>query len=170
MRNTIIAAAALLALAAPATAAPVEWDCDTPGGSFSELAQAQSGPAYHVRGSISWQRSYRNSDYVPSAQLRIDNADRSRSIAVRMGQQPGAERIELAVASGNRDEPERRAVGTAASEEAVPFEIEVAASGAATVTFGTQRLALQVDLGPGARIAAICSTGEFLFRDLDFGG
>jgi hypothetical protein len=157
-------------MAAPAAAAPVEWDCDTPGGAFSELAQVQGGPAYHVRGTVSWQRSHADSRYLPSAQVRIENGDRSRSIAVRLVLAPRAERIESSVESRNGGEPQRRTVGTAASEEAVPFEIEVAASGQAIVTLGGERVTLQVDLGPGARIAATCSTGEFLFRTLDFGG
>ena len=35
-----------------AMAAPLYYDCDTNEGSYSELAQIQSGPNYHVRGTI----------------------------------------------------------------------------------------------------------------------
>lgn len=151
-------------------ATPLQWACDTPEGAYSELAQVQAGPAYRVRGAVSWLQSRSHRRWAPSAQVRIENGERSRSIAVRVSGVHGQPQFALEVESSNGGETSRQALATAARDQAVPFEIQVSATGQAVVTIGGQSATAQVDLGPGARVTAVCSTGEFLFTGLDFGG
>ncbi len=76
MRLTIgLGAAAAFLLAQAAVAAPVDYDCDTPTGSFSQLIQTQAGPAYHVLATLTplqWR------DGFGSAGSRLPRAGGSR--------------------------------------------------------------------------------------------
>jgi hypothetical protein len=103
MRSMIGLCGALLSVAAAdaARAAPVNYDCDTPAGSYSELSQVQAGPAYHVRGTITALQWRDDRRWSAVGQVRIETSDRSRSIAVRMVRPRGAEHAEVDVTVNN---------------------------------------------------------------------
>lgn len=163
-------ALSLIAAAEAATAAPVNYDCDTPAGSFSELSQVQAGPAFHVRGTITplqW-RDHRR--WAPLGQVRIETSDRSRSIAVRVIRPRGAERAEFDIAVDNGSGVVSSELGSLALNEALSFDISLIANGDTVVQIGAERRSYRLDLGRNVQVSAVCSTGEFLFRELDLGG
>ena len=66
-------------------------------------------------------------------------------------------------------EPITDRVGDVGLNEALAFDLSVLASGDAVVTLGSERKVVHLDLGRNAKVSVICSTGEFLFGDLDWG-
>lgn len=172
MRATMgmMAAALVLAAQGAAAAAPVAYDCDTGDGHFSELSQVQAGPAYHVRGTITPLRWGADRQYAPSAQARLENGDRSRSIAVRLVRAPGVPRANASIEVEGGGSPQPLVLAWVALNEALPFEISLSASGEGAVLVGTERRTFRLDLGPNAKVSVVCSTGDFLFGELDLGG
>jgi hypothetical protein len=170
MRGLSALAALLLLAPGAAMAAPVKWECDTAAGAYSELSQVQPGPAYRVRGTMKWAQSRVDRHYAPSAQVRIDNAGATRWVGVQMLAAPRAARISLGVRLHNGGETQDVALGTAGLNEVVPFEISVSPAGEIALSIGTERRTAQVDIGPGATVSAVCSTGEFEFATIDLGG
>lgn len=170
MRGFSILAAALLVAPGAATAAPVKWACDTPGGHYSELSQIQAGPVYRVAGTMKWAQSYADRRYAPAANIRIQSADGTRWIGVNMLAAARASRIMFGVRVQNGGEPQDETLGTAAINEVVPFEVSVSPAGEIVMSIGGQRRTAQVNIGPGATVSATCSTGEFEFGTIDLGG
>jgi len=170
MRATMAMAAAGLMLAAgsAAAAAPLTYDCDTNEGSFSELSQVQAGPAYHVRGTITPLRWAEDRRWAPSAQARLENG--SRSIAVRIMRAPREPQATFSIEVTDGGEPQTTVLGRVGLNEALPFDLSLAASGDAAVQVGTERRTFHLDLGPNAKASVVCSTGDFLFGELDLGG
>ena len=174
MRLTIRMAglAAAMLLAQAATAAPVDYDCDTPIGDFSQLIQTQAGPAYHVQGTIKplqW-RDDPDQRWAPLGQVRLMNADGSRSIAVRVARNPGAARGVVSVMLWNGGPPQSTAMGDVGLNEALPFELRALPSGDVVIIVRGQQQVFHLDLGRSGKVEATCSTGEFLFGGLDLGG
>jgi hypothetical protein len=164
-------AAGLFLATAGAAAPPLSYDCDTNEGSFSQLAQDQPGPAYRVRGTITPLQSRTHERFLPSAQVRLESRDRTHGIAVQLVSLRRDDHFDIVVAlgGGTSANRERTPAGTARMNEAVPFDMTVSARGDAVVTVGSERLTFLVDLGPGARLYVICSTGEFDFQNLEWG-
>jgi hypothetical protein len=174
MRLTMgtMSVAAALRRAGPAAGAPVDYNCDTAIGSYSQLVQTQAGPGYHVQGTITpltW-RDDPERRWAPVGGVRLFNGDGTRSIAVRIGRQPATAggRIEVILRTGG--EPQTTLLGDVGLNEALPFELQLLPSGDAVVVVRGQRHVFHLDLGRNAKVEATCSTGEFLFGGLDFGG
>ena len=174
MRLTITMAgiATAMLFAQRAIAAPVDYACDTPIGSYSQLVQTQAGPAYHVQGTITplqW-RDDPERRWAPVGQVRLFNGDDTRSVALRIGRQPGAARGRIEVRLEAGGEPRTTLLGDLGLNEALPFEVQLLPSGDAVVVVRGQRHVFRLDLGRNAKVEATCSTGEFLFGGLDLGG
>jgi len=172
MRLTIgmMGVVAATLLAQTAVAAPVDYDCDTPAGSFSEISQVQVGPAVHVRGTITALQWREDRRWSPLGQVRVENGDRTRSIAVRVVRIPRQARATFDVTVQTGGEPQTTRLGEVALNEAVPFELQLLPSGDAIAVVGGERRVFRLDLGRNVKIKTICSTGEFLFGGLDLGG
>ena len=174
MRKTMsFAGIAVAMLFAPsANAAPVDYNCDTPIGSYSQLVQAQAGPAYRVQGSLTpltW-RDDPDRQWAPVGQVRLESSDGARWISLGIGRQPNAARgrIEVRVQAGDGRRP--TVLGEVGLNEAMPFALQSSPSGEAVVIVGGERHVFRIELGSNGKVEATCSTGEFLFRGVDFGG
>ncbi len=66
-------------------------------------------------------------------------------------------------------EPQTTLFGDVGLNEALPIELQALPSGDAVVVVRGERHVFHLDLGRNAKVEASCSTGEFLFRGLDFG-
>ena len=165
---TLLAGFGLLG-ASGAQAAPIHYDCDTNEGSFSVIEQVEAGPVYHVRGSITPLQWRTHERWLASAQIRLENADGSRSIAVQVIRAPSAERADFGVQSRNGGEPSTIGLGQVGLNEHLPFDLSVLPSGDAVVIMGAERRVFHLDLGRNAKMSVLCSTGEFEFGDLDWG-
>ena len=152
-----------------AIAAPVDYDCDTPAGSFSELSQTQAGPAYQLRGSITPRQWRDDRRWASVGQIRLENGDRSRSIALKVVRQPRTAQAAIEVTLQSGGEPRTETLGAVALNQAVPFELRLDPAGEGVVVMGGQRRAFHLDVGPNAKVQVICSTGEYLFSGFDFG-
>ena len=168
--TAISTAGLLLAAAEAALAAPMSYDSDTAAGSFSELSQVQDGPAYHVRGTITPLQWREHERWLASGQVRLETGDGSRSIAVQVIRPRGAERASFAITVDSGNRPITTTIGEVGLNEAVPFDVTLFPSGDAVVQFGTERRVYHLDLGRNLHVKVVCSTGEFLFGELDLGG
>src|SRR6218665_3523762 len=169
--------AAPMLLAQAAAGAPVTYDCDTPAGSFSELSQVQAGPAYSLRGSITALQWRDDRRWASVGQIRLENGDRSRSIALKVVRQPRGREAAIEVTVQGEGEPRTETlgagalkqggafelglngggeggtetVGVVAVNQAVPFELGLNAAGEGVVVAGGQRRTFQLNLGPNAK-------------------
>lgn len=171
MRPSWLAAMAVAAAPAGAAAAPLLWNCDTAEGSYSVLAQVQSGPGYRVSGTLTPRSVRRHRQYAPSAQVRLQSADEANAIALRWTspRSDGAFDVYVAVTSGAGAEPVETPIGGQRLNQAMPFELTVSNTGEASLRVGVERRGFRAPLGSGARLEVICSTGEFEFDALDWG-
>jgi hypothetical protein len=169
--QVISVALALRFAAGEAGASPLVYDCDTEEGSYSQLSQVQAGPAYHVRGTITPLQVRSHDRFLPMAQIRIDNSDRSGGIAVQLASMHRDDHFDIVVAkgAGRNSELQRTPAGTSRMNETVPFELSVSPDGNAIAIVGQQRVSLHVNIGRGGSVLAICSTGEFEFGELELG-
>ena len=149
-----------------AQATSAKFDCDTGSGSFSDLDLPQSGPSYHISGSISVKKLRPSSDWYPVANVRLVSGDKRTFGGIRL-QIPEASRppelvVQSAVGSGANDSP----AGVLGKGEVAPFSIDVI-GGKMTIRFGDRAFA-GPDVGTAATIQITCSSGEFLFENLDW--
>jgi hypothetical protein len=172
MRAAIGIVAALVLGHGTAQAAPVNYDCDTNEGSYSELSQVQAGPDYHVRGTIRPLQVRAHERYLPSAQIRLENAAETEAIAVQLVGRQGTDQFDILVTLGAGPSATlaRTSIGTLRLNQSVPFDLAVSSAGEASVRIGVERRTFRVALGAGAKLSVICSTGEFEFSGLDWNG
>ncbi len=171
MRRVFGVAALLAPLLMPAAAlaAPFNYACDTPAGHYSEISQTQAGPAYSLRGSITPLQWLDDRRWASLGQVRLENGDRSRSIAVKVVRQPRTNQAAIEVTLQSDGEPRTETLGAVGLNQAMAFELRLDASGEGVVVVGGQRRAFSLNLGPNAKVQVICSTGEYLFTGFDFG-
>lgn len=156
----------MLALPAGAIAAPIDYDCDTAAGHFSEISLHQAGPDYRVRGSITPLLRRSHVQYVATATVFIYSADRQRTVAVQIMRGTGS-RYEVTTHRVTGGDIGRASLRPVRTGEAVPFEL-VSTSNGTFAMVGEQRIDLGPPIGAGARLSITCSTGRFRFSGLDW--
>jgi hypothetical protein len=157
-----------------ARALPLAYDCDTAAGSYSEISQQQAAPPYRVTGRLTALQRRTHERFLPSAQIRLEGADQRSSVVLRMVPTTrDGDRFTVALATtqdADRDrdrEPQADLLITVGINQPVPFELSVS-EGEASVRVGVERRTVPLRLGRGARLRILCSTGEFLFDELDW--
>ncbi len=163
---TILAAAAAAGLlASPLAAVPIDYDCDTPGGSYSKLDLVQPGPDYRVTGRISAVKWRTHGRWYPTAVVALISASEREAVSVRI-ERPGESGV-LLVESLIGGKSNKVAVGSLRLKEEVAFELSVH-GGKAMVQVGGKSFPLEAEISPGAKLLISCSTGQFLFKALDW--
>jgi hypothetical protein len=160
------AAASILAIPAGAMAAPVEYDCDSAAGAFSEISLDQAGPDYRVRGTIRPVLLRSHPRYVATATVFIRSADRRRAAAVQImrGRASRYTVSALRVTDGHTGTASLPLIQTG---DAVSFELVSNAAGSFALV-GGQRIDLGPAIGEAAHLSVTCSTGQFHFSGLDW--
>ena len=164
----MLAIAGLIATTeANANAASMLFDCDAEGGHYSELVQSQTGPNYALRADISAKRFGQHRDWHPGARMAITSADGKNSIIMQLA--AGSVRPEFLLVSlvTNRDgEQKQYMVTTVNPGEAVHASIDVR-DDVVHVEVAGQLAEVPLKLGAGAKVSVGCSTGQFMFENLD---
>ena len=154
-------------LASGADAAPLSYDCDTAPGRYSELKQVQSGPAYRISGRIAGQRAWQGQALGAGGQChgRERRQPESRDAATHRSQPEGTAGRGPEHHQGGPDGVQT--LGHVGLGEELAFVLTVG-EGKARVEIGSMRGEAPVDVGAGASVTIVCSTGNFHINDLRF--
>lgn len=157
-----------LLCAGAAAAAPISYDCDTAAGSFSVIEQVQAGPTYHLRGTITPRTWRSDRRWAPSVRIGFGTADDSRRAWITLTRQPDRPGADAGMEVADGGEPGTIALGNVGLNQPIAFDLALSASGDGAVTLGTEHRSFHFNPGPNAKMSVTCSTGEFLFSDLDW--
>jgi hypothetical protein len=167
MRKSMgVAASMALAFGGVSTSAtPIRYDCDTAAGSFSMIDFVQPGPDYRVTGRIS-ARAFRAHEYYPVANIQLVSARNLVGLRLRREQANGP--IEFVLQSRGQAGLREAVLAIVEQGDATPFLVEVV-RGVARVEVAGQSRTVDVPISAGATLQISCSTGQFVFEDLDWG-
>jgi hypothetical protein len=150
-------------------ASPLEYDCDTASGSFSELKQPGiAGKPVAVRGTVQARQLRADGRWMPvaAASVKSDDGDIVMLRITAVEHDKGPLRLQLLTRkNGNNNE---QVLASTPIDQAVPFSIVPSANGVA-VTLGSERRQVAFAQDKPSATSVSCSTGEFLFTDLRFG-
>lgn len=170
--------AALTALAQPATAAGITYDCDTAANHFSELSLPAPGVPFTVTGAVQLNALAQSTTYVPLARVQI-------AASTAPGKSPDAYAgfsLEALPANAKQTPSGSPAVqmltwnSAGKEDEVLPLSLltKPGTVQAFTLTYDGSNVSL--NLGNEAKsfrmkaaepvVRIICSTGEFLFTNL----
>ncbi len=162
-----IAAAALWAgmAAAPAAAVPINYDCDTAPSSYSMIDLVQPGPDYRITGRIT-PVQWRRGPWQPVATVGLISSDNRNVVALRIARTGGGPAA-ITLQSMVKGDQRLTDAGTVGLKQQVPFELALV-NGKATLRVGAKSVTTEMVLGAGAKVQVTCSTGQFMFKDLDW--
>jgi hypothetical protein len=165
-----LAGAALLA-ADQASAQTFSYDCDTPAEHYSELELTGPGRLLSVSGSVAAINFYHSSKYAPGAAAALSSADGHWSVTLRLAGVSGTDALlwKLLIVRDGKREDERQLAVTRIGE-ASPFALSLAPDGSGTATLGGTSYAFNLAGHAPMTARVSCSTGNFHFTALAFGG
>jgi hypothetical protein len=167
LKHALPLVAAFGTLASAAQAAPLSYDCDTTPGHYSELKQVQSGPAYLISGRIAANELATDKRWAPGANVTIESADGQNRAGLRLLAPTRMAPLDVVLSITKAGKTEVQTLGHVGLSEELAFVVTVA-EGRARVEIGTMRGEAPIDIGAGASVAVVCSTGNFHFNDLQF--
>lgn len=167
LKKLLHAVAALIALAAPANAAPFSYDCDTGAGRFSELKQVQSGPDYRLSGRISANELATHKRWAPGANITVESADKKTRASLRILAPMQRAPLDVVLQITRDGQSEEKALGQVGLSQDLAFILTVA-GGQVRAEIGSMRSEAPIAIGSGASVSVVCSTGNFHFDDLRF--
>lgn len=170
MHFKVIAFTALLAasISSPIQATPITYGCDTPADSFSAIEQKVQTKSFLIKGNIQ-PIQFRKGKYAPLAQVYLVSADGQNRFAMKVIAEYKSKSAIVALditRNGKDDEP--FPIGTVNLSEKLNFQISVTDESKINFTIGGLEGSPEVSLGDQANLNIICSTGEFIFSDLEW--
>jgi hypothetical protein len=159
---------AAVALPSAAHAAPMSYDCDTGPGRFSELKQVQPGPAYRISGRIAANELATDKRWAPVANVTVESSDAQSRAMLRLVAPTHKAPIAVVLSITKAGKTDMQTLGQVGLGEELAFVLTVA-EGRIRVEIGSMRGEAPIDVGPGASVSVVCSTGNFHFNDLRFG-
>ena len=162
----------LIALAAsllgdPAAAEPIYYDCDTPGGKYSEIKFSQADAAHRVRGTITPLELRAAADWLPTATVYVQSNDKHDLVSVQLMKASGRT-LAVSVSIAEKGRVRKAELGAIKINQAVPFDIYLPASGEGFVQLAGKKIPVGITLGAGAKVSVTCSSGHFRFDPLDW--
>jgi hypothetical protein len=169
-KNAFFFGAFLLStMSVPAFASPMSYGCDTPADRFSAIEQQVGLQSFAIKGSIQ-PNEFRKGKYAPLAQIYLESLDGKNRWAMKiiaLGPKDKAALVFLETEqSGKKSEP--FPVGAVKLGEKLPFEISVTQGSNLKFKIDGLDGSPEVSLGERANLNIICSTGDFIFSDLEW--
>lgn len=163
-----VAAATIAGWVTPAAAIPIRYNCDTAAGAVSTIDLAQTGLAHRITGRFSALNFRKHSEWFPVANVRLLSADRKNAVGLRIQRKTPNAPIELVLQTyiGGKEE-QHTTLGALGVGDSARFVIEVTA-GKARVQAGGRSIEVNTLIDTSAVVHVSCSSGEFLFEDLDW--
>jgi len=162
-------AAAVAAWSLPVQAAPMTWGCDTAAGRFSAIELEVPAAGFEVGGTITPNEFRKDASWAPGAWVRIETADGQNAAEVRYLGGPPKTKEGLVTLSGKIAGAERKGdPQLSALSQPVAFAIRVTGPGEVFLMAGEQKAKLPVAMGDRVKLTAACSTGDFVFTNLEW--
>jgi hypothetical protein len=159
----------MIPMSSAAVASPITYGCDTAADRFSAIQQQVSLKAFSIKGSIQ-PNEFRKGKYAPLAQIYIESPDEKNRWALKviaLGAKAKAAFIFLDMKDDGK-EGEPFPIGTVKIGEKLPFDISVTDGKMIKFKIGGMDGHPEFALGEQAQLNIICSTGDFVFSDLEW--
>jgi hypothetical protein len=173
IRAKLLAVALMLAGATGTAAAQkLSFDCNAPAGKTSRLDQLGRSKDRAVTGSLTARASYDHPDALPSVQIRYARLDDRWWVQITLKGERNSGQLhgEVTVHLGSGEE-ESFGLGSITAGQPAEFYLGLDSYGNGTARLGGSEHVFDIQRsGETARASVVCSTGDFLFTDLDFGG
>ena len=163
----MLIALAALVVSHPAAAEPVYYDCDTPGGKYSEIMLTQAEAAHRVRGTITPMELRAAADWFPTATVYVQSKDKRDLVSVQLMNRSG-KTLAVSVSLVQSGKVRKAELGAIKINQAVAFDIYLPASGEGFVQLAGKKIPVGITLGAGAKVSVTCSSGHFRFDPLDW--
>lgn len=160
---------ALLLLTTAANATPITYSCDTPADRFSVIIQNVNLKNFSLKSSIQ-PNVFRKGKYLPLAQIYFESLDEKNRWALRMiapeyKSKTALIYLEMTI-DGKTDEP--FLIGSVNIGKQLPVKITVNDGSKINFKIGEMEGHPELKLGDQAKLNIICSTGDFVFSDLEW--
>lgn len=169
MRYSLIAAAAC-ALATPAGAKTFSYDCDTTADRASEIATAIA-PGGVVSGRVSPRVIAPGRTHLSIATIWI-NGEGGSAVGFKLyaGARDATDSVIVSMITLPGGQGDETVIRTLKIKEAVRFRLALGKDGLVSLELDDWKGSAKLAAGASPTVSLGCSTGEFQFEDVDFGG
>ncbi len=170
--NQILGTAALTlaAAVAPVTvqAAPMTFDCDTPTDRASAVT-IPIGSSMRASGSLT-AKAFRPGKSGSLGGFAVNSTDGKNAVGIQLMATADGSALNLILVTKDNGKIARRALFAVPTNTSLPFSVAVGADGKGSLTAGQATLPLQFAGLQSGNAQAFCSSGQFLFSNLDITG
>ncbi|MBK8375276.1 hypothetical protein [Sphingorhabdus sp.] len=169
-RNIVLAGLAIISIVnQPAMAAPITYGCDTPADRFSAIEQQVSLSSFSIKGAIQ-PNEFRKGKYSPLAQIFLDSADQKYRWAMKVIalDSKAKDAFVFLEMTENGKESDPFLIGSVKIGAKLSFNISVTEGKIIKFRIGEMDGNPELNLGSQATLNIICSTGDFVFSDLEW--
>jgi hypothetical protein len=166
----VISLAVLTACATPGKrdGTPEEnyFDCDVPGGAFSEWNHTTSATTLKVVGTIQLIRPREDEQWLPGANVFLRGRDDKMTVGLQLlVARDAPDELQVSLLQGSGGAPDRNVFTAKAWKDApLPFSLELDARGLLTAVVAGVSSSRQVSGFELHKLALGCSTGQFKFE------
>jgi hypothetical protein len=152
-----------------AHAKPMTYGCDTPADHFSAIEQKVSLADFSIQTKIQ-PNEFRKGEFSPLAQIYFQSTDEKNRWAVKVIALGHKEKSALVMLDVTRDGKDKEwfPVGAVKLGEQLPISISITGGSKIKFNIGGLEGNPELNLGADATLNIICSTGDFVFSDLDW--
>jgi hypothetical protein len=170
MKNFALSFGMLIAVASnPAAASPMTYGCDTPADHFSAIEQSVSLENFSIKGAIQ-PNEFRKGKYSPLAQIYLQSPDEKYRWAMQViapdAKAKGAFVFLEMTDNGKASDP--FPIGAVKLGEKLSFDVSVTDGKNIKFKIGELEGTPSLSLGKQVQLNIICSTGDFIFSDLEW--
>jgi hypothetical protein len=153
-----------------ASSAPMTYGCDTPADRYSAIEQNVELKSFFIKTNIQ-PNEFRKGKYAPLAQIFLESMDEKSRWALQVVAPDHKSKTALVslkmTVDGKTDEP--FFVGHVNIGQRLPIAMSVTDGHKISFTIGELEGHPELKLGNQAKLNIICSTGDFVFSDLEWG-
>jgi hypothetical protein len=153
----------------PAWASPMTYGCDTPADHFSAIEQTVSLKNFTLTTKIQ-PNEFRKGKYSPLAQIYFESSDQKNKWALQVIAPDYKSKAALVFLDMKEDgkDSEPFLIGSVEIGKQLPVNISVSEGSKIKFNIGEQDGTPELKLGDLAKMNIICSTGDFVFSDLEW--
>ncbi len=159
----------IFTIAPQVQASPMTYGCDTPADHFAGFDQNIDTKNFRISG-VFQPSEFRKGDYSPSAWISLSSLDEKNRWVFRImaSDAKSESAIVFLEMTENGKENDPFPVGAVKLHEKLPFTITV--TDGSKIAFEANELNghPELNLGQQAKLSIMCSTGEFIFSDLEW--
>jgi hypothetical protein len=169
-RNIVIGLLAIaVGLAQSTHAKPIKYGCDTPADHFSAIEQNVSLQSFAIKGTIQ-PNEFRKGKYSPLAQIYLESSDEKYRWAMQVIALDAKAKNAFVVLkmTENGKDSDPLPIGTVKLGEKLIFSANIIDGKSIRFKIGDIDGSPDLPLGLNAKLNIICSTGDFVFDELEW--